>query len=467
MMNDYIIINESSNKPQKKYKCPYCELRETKMNLISHVEEEHEEMIPKDYTAARVVFNHINKKEHGRCIQCGRETRWNDSTWKYERLCDDKKCYEEYTKQFRQRMVNKHGKEHLLDDPEQQKKMLANRRISGEYTFKDGGVRTYCGSYERKLLEFYDKVMNVHSKDIMTPGPTIEYEFEGRVCLWITDIYYIPANLAHDVKDGGSNPNKRQMDVYRAKQVAKEKAITRLGKYNYIRLTDNNFQQLLFILAELKERLLNDNEEPVIHINESSYISGALPNKNCDNVYIVPYMMSNRFIGTGLTFDKSMSELYVIDNGKIKKTNPTFLKDYDYTLMKFNEEFDSSILENSNIDNTFYFYEALTGKRYLSNEQILFDSLFTEEMDIYTEAITRMEIRESSLNNALKVNSLLPLLNDKDINSKNKIISKYPNLEISQTIDGYLAYNTITFESTKIYDSINNIPNNILKVLSM
>lgn len=466
-MNDYIIINENSNKPQKKYKCPYCELRDIKINLISHVEEEHEEMIPKDYTPARVVFNHINKKEHGRCIQCGKETKWNENTWKYERLCDDKKCYEEYSKQFKQRMVNKYGKEHLLDDPEKQKEMLANRRISGNYTFKDGGIRSYCGSYERKLLEFYDKVMNVHSKDIMTPGPVIEYEFEGKTLLWITDIYYIPANLTHDVKDGGSNPNKRQMDIYRAKQIAKEKAITKLGKYNYIRLTDNNFQQLLFILAELKERLLNDNEEPVIHINESSYIANSLPSKNNNDVYIVPYMMNNTFIGTGLTFDRSMSELYVVKDGEITKTNPTFLKDYDYTLMKFNGEFDSSILEKSNIDNTFYFYEALTNKRYLSNDQILFDKLFTEEMDIYTEAMIKMEIRESSLTNALNINYMLPVLDDINVAKKNIILSEYPDLDVCQTINGYLMYNTITCESTRVYDDINDIPKDVLKVLSM
>ncbi len=65
-MNDYIIIEESTKveKPKKKYKCPYCELRATKLDLTYHVDEEHEDLIPQDYSAARVVFNHINKKEH-------------------------------------------------------------------------------------------------------------------------------------------------------------------------------------------------------------------------------------------------------------------------------------------------------------------------------------------------------------------------------------------------------------------
>ena len=45
-------------------------------------------------------------------------------------------------------MVGKYGKTTLLNDPEQQKKMLANRHISGEYEWTDGNIKTYTGSYE-------------------------------------------------------------------------------------------------------------------------------------------------------------------------------------------------------------------------------------------------------------------------------------------------------------------------------
>lgn len=179
---EYYIIEESmkTSKSTKKYKCPYCEHRDVKINLVYHVQDEHEEMIPQGYSAARVVFNSVNKKDHGTCIQCGKESPWNEETWKYERLCGNKKCHEDYVKTVKSRMINRYGVEHRLNDPEIQKQMLSNRKISGKYKFKDGGIRSYCGSYERKLLEFYDKVMNVHSDDIMTPGPIIEYEFEGK-----------------------------------------------------------------------------------------------------------------------------------------------------------------------------------------------------------------------------------------------------------------------------------------------
>lgn len=274
-----MIINESSS--ERKFKCPYCNYKGARERLVSHVENNHKEMIPEGYTAARVVFNSINHKEVGHCVQCKvNETKWNEDTWKYERFCSDK-CRDAYVKMAKERMVKKYGKTNLLNDEEQQKKMLANRRISGTYKFQDGGERTYCGSYEKKTLEFYDKVLNVPSKDIMTPGPTVIYDYEGKKHKWITDIYYIPFNLVHDIKDGGSNPNKRQMDVYRAKQSAKEEAIVKQKQYNYIRLTDNNFSQLLLILAELKEQMIDDSDnkaERIVTINETSVNSKLDPN---------------------------------------------------------------------------------------------------------------------------------------------------------------------------------------------
>ena len=180
-------------------------------------------------------------------------------------------------------MLNVHGVEHLLGDAEHQKKMLASRKISGTYKFQDGGVREYCGSYERKLLEFYDKVLNVPSSDIMSPGPIIEYMYKGKKHQWITDLLYIPANLVHDVKDGGDNPNNRQMDEYREKQIAKEEAIAKLDKYNYIRLTNNNFQQLILILAEIKELLLDDSDKNIIRINENYIHESIKSNINKDH----------------------------------------------------------------------------------------------------------------------------------------------------------------------------------------
>ena len=228
--NSQYIIESSYN---KKYKCPFCDDRFERKKLSSHIEKNHEDMISDEFTANRISFNSINKKTSGKCVQCGGETTWNENNIRYERFCS-KKCKEEYVKIAKSRMEKKYGATHLLNDPEHQNKMLAGRKISGVYKSTKGEEFSYVGSYERKLLEFEDVVLGLTSMDIMTPGPVIKYTYEGKEHFWITDQYIIPFNLAIDVKDGGENPNTRNMVENRKKQIAKEKALEKLGIYNYI-----------------------------------------------------------------------------------------------------------------------------------------------------------------------------------------------------------------------------------------
>ena len=247
----------------KFYKCPYCDAKLARWAVGNHIELNHEELVPKGMTANQVGFNSVNKKTetHGCCVVCKRPTPWNEKNCKYDRLCGRPECREALREKYKKNMIKVHGKYNLLTDPERQEKMLANRRISDTYRFADGGRHVYTGTYEKKALEFLDKVMGFHSRDILSPGPTLEYEYKGQKLKWITDIMLIPFNLVIEVKDGGSNPNNRQMPTYREKQIAKETMITNLGKYNYLRLTDNNFEQLLDIIAELKMQMVDDTEE--------------------------------------------------------------------------------------------------------------------------------------------------------------------------------------------------------------
>ena len=259
-------------KSTRKYRCPYCRVTATRDRLVSHIEEKHETMIPEGYTAARVVYDHINKKDYGTCLICKKKVyKWDDNVCRYKNLCDDPRCMA----QLKARSAKNH-----LEDPEVQKKMLAGRRISGFYRFKDGTNHSYVGSYERNCFEFMDQVLNIEGKDIMSPGPTIYYEWNGEKHPWILDWMYIPAMLCADVKDGGSNPNNRPMEDYRAKQIAKEEAIAKEGKYNYIRLTDNNFAQLLEALANIRQGTINHDPLNHIFINETSYY--ARPDKGLD-----------------------------------------------------------------------------------------------------------------------------------------------------------------------------------------
>ena len=259
----------------KKYKCPYCEKRLIRKDLITHIDKSHKELIPENYTAARLVYNQVNKVDHGKCRVCGKPTAWSEKSGRYDVLCGDPKCKEHMREEYKKNMLRVKGTYNILNDPEQQKKMLANRSISGQYKFQDGGVLTYTGSYEKKCLEFMDVVMQIPSKDILSPGPTLEYEYNGEKHFYITDFYYIPYNLIIEVKDGGDNLNTKDsasMKASREKTIEKEHLITDRGEYNYIRLTNNNFAQLIEVFMIIKEKLLEGDDSKTYRINESQVV---------------------------------------------------------------------------------------------------------------------------------------------------------------------------------------------------
>lgn len=261
---------------ERRIACPLCRRKDFKDKLIRHIEKDHEDIIG-EISAEQFLYDKTHPGS-GKCIVCGNKTEWNEKTGKYHRLCSNPRCKEEMRAKFKKNMIRVHGKVSLLDDAAHQAKMLANRSISGTYVYSDGTKFTYTGSYEHKAIEFMDKVLNCNSKDIIMPGPVIDYTDQyGNSRQWITDIYYVPYNLIIEVKDGGDNPNNRQMDEYRAKQISKETELIKLGEYNYLRLTDNKFVQLMEVLALLKDQEINDptTTNKIIRINESAEYDDA------------------------------------------------------------------------------------------------------------------------------------------------------------------------------------------------
>ena len=257
----------------KRYKCPYCELRDERKKLIAHIDKRHEEMLPEGYDGARTVYDMINHTNgHGTCRICKKDTQWNMSSQRYDVLCGNPKCKEAMREEYKKNMIRVKGTYNILNDPEQQQKMLANRKISGKYRYSDGTIFTYTGSYEKKLLEFEDAVMNIPSNDILMPGPTIEYMYNGKKHFYIADQLYIPYNLIIEIKDGGDNKNGKEtpgMIASREKTIEKEKVITDKGEYNYLRLTNNDFVQLIEIFMELKDHYLTGDDSKIVRVHEA------------------------------------------------------------------------------------------------------------------------------------------------------------------------------------------------------
>ena len=410
---------------KKKYKCPYCDLRIERSKLHIHIQDKHEDLIPEGYTALRVAFNAINNKTEGHCIICKKVTDWNEDKGRYERLCNNPACKEAYKKIVAARTKKVYGTERLQTDPEYaeevQRKALEGRKMSGKYKFSDGGVVSFMGSYEKKFLEFMDTVMRVKSEDILAPGPSIKYVFEGQKHIYLPDFYYVPYNLIIEIKDGGDNRNThpKRLGEEEAKIRAKEKAVANLKKYNYIRVTDNNFGQLMSVMALLKYQLVYSDysSDPIIRINEttlaedmSGTIGAALPparasapiiptpspmpyESDKDNYYVVQYPKNNAF-SYGITKDplqysmvsvdpteKGFYKVYKTDKGKINKKYLTFkIKDKQSGKQLYDELcriaettgkiFDSNIKSN-------YIYETLTeGNVILAPDQLMFDDRF-------------------------------------------------------------------------------------------
>ncbi len=412
-----VMATTKQYKTNKRYMCPYCDTKFLRTDLIEHVETKHQDMIPENYTAARVIYEVVNKKNYGTCMICKDKVyEWDDKLCKYKNLCNKPSCREAVRKASVNNMMRVYNKPHLLDDPVQQEKMLAKRKISGTYKFStDGTVVPYTGQYEKKLLEFFDKALNVDGKDIQSPGPVFEYEYNGKKHFWITDIYYIPANLVIEVKDGGDNPNNRPMKSYREKQIAKEEMITDKGTFNYLRLTNNNFLQLFEILADIKYDIVEPDRGVKISINENTPVGaiGGIPPANSSNVYIIPSMMNNAFSGED---DENMDIFALFDDiavlehcNELKSTNIDDLLLPDQLIYEFSGSIDlnnfkdtilKTLKSGEKVDNNFIL-STLLNRKVLDPDEVIFSDNFKRIDPIYTDDYVSNTIKLSNdyLNN--------------------------------------------------------------------
>lgn len=483
---------------ERRIACPLCRRKDFKDKLIRHIEKDHEDIIG-EISAEQFLYDKTHPGS-GKCIVCGNKTDWNEKTGKYHRVCSNPRCKEELRAKFKKNMIRVHGKVSLLDDAAHQAKMLAHRSISGTYVYSDGTKFTYTGSYEHKAIEFMDKVLNCNSKDIIMPGPVIDYTDQyGNSRQWITDIYYVPYNLIIEVKDGGDNPNNRQMDEYRAKQVSKETELIRLGEYNYLRLTDNKFVQLMEVLALLKDQEINEpnTTNKVIRINESAVYDDRFftiddtdkfkDDKDIPIEYDIIRRLSDlkeyaarEHMGVGAvggivgTIDGNMLVQYtphrhsfsgekdgfgVVDDKKstklrVKSDNEEteivdkepFLQDKFYKSYRHKRD-------RVTWENAINLYEEITGKVMLSKDQLEYDDDFTEsdlDRDNKLTLMNAIYSIESEL-----YDTSLPLCDILDVNTAKSKLKEFPEgTMIMEDNNGYFAIDLESKIRTKSYKTI-------------
>lgn len=258
---------------KRKIKCKFCDaFFYTLDDYASHIEKYHRDMMRSDMTPKQFAYFLITGKEFGNCIICKSHTKWDEKTCKYKRLCDSKICHDKYVKIFRDRMMNKYGKITLLDDPEQQKKMLANRKISGLYRWStDPRVKIqYTGSYELAFLVFLDRILSMDPSNIIAPSPhTYYYIYEGKKHFYIPDIFIPSLNLEIEIKDGGTNPNTHPkiVEVDKEKERLKDEVMkAKEIPFDYIKIVNKDHIRFLQYLDQSKERDLSGDKNKIVMI---------------------------------------------------------------------------------------------------------------------------------------------------------------------------------------------------------
>lgn len=254
---------------KKTYKCWICGREYIDLDaMLDHVEKEHKEELY-NLPVQQVYFNWKNRysldKKFGKSVISGKPTPFNIVTNRYERFASDDER-EQYRNLFKQRMEKIYGKDTLLNDPEQQKKMLANRHISGIYIWSDGKHKTlYTGSYEHKFLEFLDITLDwKNPEDIMAPAPMIFPYIDPetkKVRFHIPDFYISSINTIINIKSS-ENMHYRLRDIETEK--AQDAAISK-SNFNYIKIYDNEFTSFSSVIDKIR----NSDKQVVV---ESIYI---------------------------------------------------------------------------------------------------------------------------------------------------------------------------------------------------
>lgn len=335
------------------FKCKLCNDRMVSYeDLINHIGRDHDDMIPKDFSVTQYEYMLRKGKTHGSCVVCKRDTQWNEKTRKYHRFCDRSSCKETYIASFRKNMIGAYGKVHILDDPDHQRKMLANRSISGRYKWSDGVEIPYTGTYELDFLRFLDVFMEYESSDIMAPSPhTYYYMYKGEKKFYIPDFFIPSLNLEIEIKDGGSNPNNhgKIQAVDKEKEKLKDKVLMSQKQFSYVKLTDKNYDPFYEFLNLLKKQYATSHEKdkdaPIFIVRENLEVQSqpediVLESATSANDLVPVYILltftntpvarmvrkytGNPYSHASIAFDAELKEMYSFGR-KSKWEWPTFI----------------------------------------------------------------------------------------------------------------------------------------------
>ncbi len=249
-----------SAKKEIPQKCKLCGRKfKSKEFLVSHIERVHSDEIPKDWSPSRYENYLRTGATCGHCVVCKKETDWNEATWKYCRLCNDPKCRESISKSADKNMIGKYGKTTLLNDPEQQRKMIYAKKTSGTYYWSTDKAKKYpmhyASSVELSFLEMLDSFLGVEVEDVLSPSPNnYTYKYEGKNHLYIPDVYITSINLEIELKEPADNQNMHPkiQAIDKVKERLKDELMESIDYVNYIKINGTDYREFFDYFTYLK-----------------------------------------------------------------------------------------------------------------------------------------------------------------------------------------------------------------------
>lgn len=439
-------------------KCPLCKKQYDNIDSLSnHIESEHGSEIPDGWSGGKYYFYKRNGRHTGKCRICGKDTTFNENTYRPNVFCGNPKCEKAFRDTFVQRMMKVYNKPTLLNDPEHQKKMLNNRSIAKDYTWSDGTVKRAIGSYEYDGFRFMDIFMQFPSEDVIAPAPqVIEYKYEGKDHFYIPDAFIASLNLLVEFKDGGDNPNMHHkiQNVDKKKEKAKEEA---LKKYNYHYIKIENKQYGEFV--NLVNRLRNIDYKP----SSNSFTPIIITNEMTD-IILESFVEESKSILLA-EFEKDGIELFgLLVNSKIYSYINNNIHVYDLSDVYITYEYDILIKDHSFrdylYDNILDCMKSYTGNEYINN--VNFPIIFIN--DIFEGIINNGKcfISHSNINQFM----LFDIMNKDELLSLDFIVDKiympeYKNTEYDTFEDK--TENEIIYESVSYTDYLKNVIDNYNK----
>lgn len=227
-------------------KCPFCpSVFNDKHKFCKHISIKHNDQVPDDYEPLEWAYSLLVHKEVGRlCVMCKKNNvHFNEDTLKYERLCSNPQCKESYTRLMKDRMVNKYGQEHLLNDAEMQRKMLHNHANAKDFVWDGEHKFRIIGSYEEDFLNHL-KSLDWSPNDIICPSPnTYAYKWkDGTWHNYIPDFYIPSLSLEVEIKES-DNTHPRMEHSREIEHLKDKRMVAESGKsgIHYIKIVDKKY----------------------------------------------------------------------------------------------------------------------------------------------------------------------------------------------------------------------------------